>query len=117
MDKKTILEAARKNGDRGREWEWNVEEKSSLLTLISVLVISLVLFAIDYFAKNIVSFWCTYCKQMHLVVFWLICFVKVEPKTFWRIYCHQKGILSLMYVAINLQTSGYAVYFVLFNYV
>ena len=55
MDKKTILEAARKNGDRGHEWEWNVEEKSSLLTLIAVLVISVILFVIDYFVKNIVN--------------------------------------------------------------
>ena len=55
MDKKTILEAARNNGERGNEYE---REKSTKLLLISVLItifVGIFLFAYDCFVKGHVN--------------------------------------------------------------
>ena len=55
MDKNKILEAAQKNGDRGYEYEYNVSDRASLLTLVTVLVVVMLLSVVEYFAKGYVN--------------------------------------------------------------
>lgn len=55
MNNEKILEAARNNGNRGHEHESNVEDRASLLTLASILIVGMILFIIDYFAKGVLN--------------------------------------------------------------
>ena len=55
MDKNQILEAAQKNGDRGYEYEYNISDRASLLTLVTVLVVVMLLSFVEYFAKGYVN--------------------------------------------------------------
>ena len=55
MDNKTILEVARRNGDRGNEYETIEGIKASLISMASMLVTAMILFAIDFFLKGVVN--------------------------------------------------------------
>ena len=55
MDKNKILEAAQKNGDRGYEYEYNISDRASLLTLVTVLVVVMLLSFVEYFSKGYVN--------------------------------------------------------------
>lgn len=55
MDKNKILEAAQKNGHRGYEYEYNVSDRASLLTLIIVILVVMLLSVVEYFAKGYVN--------------------------------------------------------------
>ncbi len=55
MDKNKILEAAQKNGDRGYEYEYNISDRASLLTLVTILVVVMLLSVVEYFAKGYVN--------------------------------------------------------------
>ena len=55
MDKNRILEAAQKNGDRGYEYEYNISDRASVLTLLTVLVVVVLLSVVEYFAKGYVN--------------------------------------------------------------
>ena len=55
MDKNKILEAARNNGDRGNEYEYNISDRASILTLISITLVVLILSIIEYFSRGLVN--------------------------------------------------------------
>ena len=53
MDKKSILEAARKNGDRGNEFELRENIGASVVSAISMLAVGMLLFLIEYFMMGV----------------------------------------------------------------
>ena len=55
MDNKTILEAARNNKGRGREYENKESARSSLLGSAIAIVIGMILFLVEYFVKDSVN--------------------------------------------------------------
>ena len=55
MDKNKILEVARANRERGKEYEYNVSDAASLLTLVAILVVVLILSLVEYLAKGYVN--------------------------------------------------------------
>ena len=55
MENKTILEAARNNKGRGREYENKESVRSSLLGSAIAIVIGMILFLVEYFVKDSVN--------------------------------------------------------------
>ena len=55
MDNKTILEAAKNNIGRGQEYENKESVRSSLLGSAIAVVIGVILFLIEYFAKDSIN--------------------------------------------------------------
>ena len=55
MDNKSILEAARNNGDRGNEYEMKENIRSSMVSTVAMLVVGMFLFAVEYYAKGILN--------------------------------------------------------------
>ena len=55
MDNKTILEAARNNGDRGNEYELKENIRSSMVSSVVMLVVGMILFAIEYYVKGVLN--------------------------------------------------------------
>ena len=55
MDKNTILESARNNGDRGNEYEFKESIRSSMVSTVVMIVVGMMLFAVEYYAKGIVN--------------------------------------------------------------
>ena len=53
MDNKSILAAAQKNKDKGNEYELKQNIKAFLICTISMLVLIIILFLIDYFVKGV----------------------------------------------------------------
>ncbi len=55
MDNKTILEAARNNGDRGNEYELKENIRASMISTVVLLVVGMMLFAIEYYVKGVLN--------------------------------------------------------------
>lgn len=55
MDNKTILEAARNNGDRGNEYELKENIRASMISTVVLLVVGMILFAIEYYVKGVLN--------------------------------------------------------------
>jgi Flp pilus assembly protein TadB len=55
MDNKSILEAARNNGDRGNEYELKENIRSSMVSAVVLLVVGMILFAIEYYVKGVLN--------------------------------------------------------------
>lgn len=55
MDKNKILEAARKKENRSEEYEYNVEDSASIISACVILIVGMILFAIEYYLKDIVN--------------------------------------------------------------
>lgn len=55
MDNKSILEAARNNGDRGHEYENKESVRASLVSAVVVLVVGMILFVVEFYMKDIVN--------------------------------------------------------------
>lgn len=55
MDNKTILEAARNNKNRGKEYENKESIKSNLLGSSIAIIIGIILFLIEYFTNNTIN--------------------------------------------------------------
>ena len=55
MDNKLILESARNNKGRGREYEKKVSVKSNLLSSAVAIVLGVILFLLEYFLNNSVN--------------------------------------------------------------
>lgn len=55
MEKKQILEAARKNKNRGCEYENKESVKSSLLGAVIAILVGIALFLVEYFAQGSVN--------------------------------------------------------------
>lgn len=55
MDNEKILEAARKNKNRGKEYENKESTRSGLMGTLAALIVGIVLFLIEYFVSNSVN--------------------------------------------------------------
>lgn len=55
MDKKTILEAARNNADRGNEYESKESVRASLISAVAMLTVGMLLFVVEYFIKGLLN--------------------------------------------------------------
>ena len=55
MDKEKILESARKNGDRGNEYELRENTRASLVSFLATLSGIMLLLAIDYFKNGLIN--------------------------------------------------------------
>ena len=55
MNNEKILEAARKNKNRGKEFEQNESTRSNLLGTFVALLVGVVLFLLEYFVKNSIN--------------------------------------------------------------
>lgn len=55
MEKNQILEAARKNKNRGQEYENKESVRSNLLSSLIALMIGIALFLIEYFVKHSIN--------------------------------------------------------------
>lgn len=55
MDKKSILEAARNNGDYGNEYENKESVRASLVSAVVMLVVGMILFAIEFYMKGMLN--------------------------------------------------------------
>lgn len=54
MDKENILAAARNQKERGREYETKEAMRSNLLSYAATLLLGMILFVVEYFAKGTV---------------------------------------------------------------
>lgn len=55
MEKNRILEAARKNKNRGQEYENKESVRSDLLAFLIAIMIGIVLFLVEYFVKHSIN--------------------------------------------------------------
>lgn len=55
MDNQKILEAARKNKNKGKEYENKASANSSLLGAFAAVIVGIVLFLLEYFIKDSVN--------------------------------------------------------------
>lgn len=53
MDKNDILKAAQNNGDRGKEYEFEQNNKAMGISAVVAVLVSVALFFIDYFVKGV----------------------------------------------------------------
>ena len=97
MDNNKILEMARKNKRRGREYESNQSIRSNLLGSAIAMVVGIILFLIEYFVKDSVNISLITVAMVALCVEFLYEGIKTK-----KLYLIAMGIIEAIIAVLSI---------------